>query len=86
MDLKFSRLKSEIIKKVEASEDEALLDRILDELESSQAIHPDLIVPMSKEEYQAKIARSIASGQKGPLFTSQEIRERYANRKKSTSL
>jgi hypothetical protein len=86
MDLKFSRVKAEIIKKVEASEDSALLDWILQELESTKPIQSDLIVPISKEEYQTKIERSIASGQNGLLYTTQEIRERYASRKKSASI
>ncbi len=84
MDLKLSKTKLEIIKKVEASENGALLDWILQELESVLPFSSDQIQPITEEEYRTEVEIGLKSARKGPLYTSQEIRTRYANRTKST--
>jgi len=84
MDLKLSKTKLEIIKKVEESENGALLDWILQELESKRPFSSDQIQPMTEEEYRTEVEIGLKSARKDTLYTSQEIRTRYANRTKST--
>ena len=78
MDLKLSKVKAQIIKYVEESQDDTLLNSILDDLQESAEGNS---AEVTEEQWKQWVDDGVQSAQNEPILTTEQLLTRHANRR-----